>query len=165
MTEPTSNLQLKPNRWSCSVTSWAMALHVPVSELIEKIGHDGGDIIFPSLDEPRCRRGFHPQELVLAAWDYGFACTPIELFPALKTADGGHEFHLLSEADCWAPFSNRIKANFGVLEGQCRRCQHSVHFRSGYIFDPDGDYYWYSPEALEAHGFYSYRIWLFTSFH
>ena len=76
-------LQLKPNKWSCAVTAFAMALHVPVQELIQEIGHDGSEIVFPELEEPMRRRGFHSQELIYAAWKRGFTVTPIELMPVI----------------------------------------------------------------------------------
>lgn len=41
-----------------------MVLNVEEQEIIDYIGHDGSEIIFPNLKEPECRRGFHIQELI-----------------------------------------------------------------------------------------------------
>lgn len=161
MAEPM--LQLKPNRWSCSVTAFAMVLRVPVEQLMDEIGHDGGSIIFPHLPEPMCRQGFHSQELILAAWRHGFACTPLELFPQIASVDGKYVRHPeLNESLCWARFLSAITDNLGVLEGQGRRCPHAVHFRYGYIWDPDGDQYFYSRQACEDRGFFGNRLWIFS---
>ena len=154
--------QTKPNLWSCAVTSFAMAIGIPVQQLIEEIGHDGSEKIFTHLPEPMCRRGFHSQELIRAAWNHGFACTPLELFPALKPTDGQGAYVLMNELDSWARFKKFILTTRGVLEGASVRCHHAVYYRYGQIFDPDGWGYSYSREACEAHGFHGKRLWIFT---
>ena len=156
-------LQLKPNRWSCSVTAFAMALRVPVKQLMDEIGHDGESVIFPHLPEPMCHRGFHSQELILAAWRHGFACTPLELFPRVQSSCGQHTHRVgMNDSLCWERFLEATIDNFGVLEGQGRQCHHAVHFRYGYIWDPDGDQYFYSQQACEDRGFFGNRLWIFS---
>jgi hypothetical protein len=78
--------QIKPNRWSCLVTAFAMALDIPVAELIRLVGHDGSEIVNPELPEPGCRRGFHIQEMIEACWSQGHSVTPIEVFPQSMNA-------------------------------------------------------------------------------
>jgi len=160
----TPALQIKPHKWSCSVTAFAMALRVPVAELIEKIGHDGSQIIFPALEDPMCRRGFHSQELIRVAWQYGFACTPIELFPRIESTCGNYNCRLgQNESKCWEAFTDDIMMTFGVLEGQGRHCHHAVQYRHGVIWDPDdGDSYFYSRKACEDRSFFGNRLWIFT---
>ena len=82
-------MQLKPNRWSCSITAMAMALETPVQHLIEHLGHDGSEIVFPQLKDPMYRRGFHSQELIQLAWDWGYAVTPFELAPTITSGLDG----------------------------------------------------------------------------
>jgi len=74
--------QSQPNRWSCSVAAAAMAMHVPVAELIDKIGHDGSEIKC-DLPEPLCRAGFAPQEIIDVAFEYGWSITEIEPNPQM----------------------------------------------------------------------------------
>ena len=69
--------------------AFAMALDMPVADLLAAIGHDGSEIAFPSLPEPLCRRCFHIQELVQVALARGFAATPVELFPVLQPTEAG----------------------------------------------------------------------------
>jgi len=154
-------LQRKPNRWSCSVAAFAMAIGIPVQQLIDEIGHNGGEIAFPKLAEPMQRRGFHPQELIHAAWQHGFACTPVEVAPVIRASRGADRVRVWFE-DNWARFTWFIENTFGVLEGRGLRCHHAVHYRYGDIFDPDGETYQYSRERCEADKFYGNRLWVFT---
>ena len=164
MSTPTLQiLQIKPNKWSCSVTSFAMALRVPVQQLIDEIGHDGGSIIFPHLPDPMRRRGFHSQELILAAWRHGFACTPLELFPRIQSNCGEYTQRVgAGNIFCWERFTMAVKKNFGVVEGIGNQCSHAVNFHHGYIWDPDGDHYPYSRQACEDRGFFGNRLWIFS---
>jgi len=177
-------LQNKPNPWSCSVTAFAMAIGIPVKQLVEEIGHDGGEKIFTHLPEPMCRRGFHSQELIKFAWMHGFACTPIEMYPMLrcepilctsplyeeaKKHSGGlclpTEHSVLfgsSIVENQARFVAGVRVTRGVMEGQGCRCHHAVYYHYGQICDPDGEQYEYSPEACEERGFYGNRLWIFT---
>ncbi len=70
-------LQQQPNRWSCMPTALAMLLDRPVEMIINQIGHDGSDKIWPDKPEPNCYRGFNIQELIRVADSYGYALTPI----------------------------------------------------------------------------------------
>jgi hypothetical protein len=136
-----------------------MALRVPVQELIEQIGHDGSAVVFPGLEEPMCRRGFHSQELIYAAWKRGFTCTPVELMPVIQADALWEETHTVDfKIDHWNRFIGFIDTTMGVLEGRGRRCMHAVCYRYGRIFDPDGHHYDYSREACESRGFYGNRL-------
>lgn len=41
-----------------------MAMGFSVQALIDEIGHDGSEILWPDLPEPHCRRGFIPHEFI-----------------------------------------------------------------------------------------------------
>lgn len=73
--------QMQPNRWSCSVTSAAMVLDIPVTELISQLGHDGGEIYYPHNTPPCCYRGFDISEIVDVVMRRGWAVTPIIAWP------------------------------------------------------------------------------------
>lgn len=173
-------IQNKPNPWSCSVTAFAMAIDIPVQQLVKDIGHDGSEKIFTHLPEPMCRRGFHSQELIQAAWDYGFACTPLELYPMLRcekffgpgpkrepNEKGGFplEHSVLFGSSIThneSRFVSAIDLSRGVMEGQGCRCQHAVAYHFGQIWDPDGGQYEFSRDACEKRNFYGNRLWIFT---
>lgn len=138
-------LQIKPNRWSCLPTAFAIALQRPVAELIKRIGHDGSEILWPDLPEPRCRRGFHTQELVSVAWNLGFSCTAIECCPSL-TPDGKRLARVEFSASRVDEF---LKSTSGVVTGAGKRCHHAVAYHHGCIYDPDGKIYPHTEMAAE----------------
>ena len=157
-----TKLQLKPHPWACSITALAMTLDRPVAELIEALGHDGGEIIWPNLPEPMCRRGFHSQELIHLAWRCGYTVTPFEVFPAIRSLDGRDPNYPVifngNENANWQQFFEMIRFERGIIEGQCGSgCHHAMCFDHNEIFDPDGGQYLYSRRECERHGFYGNR--------
>jgi len=154
--------QIKPNAWSCSITALAMTLDIPVSEVITEIGHDGSEIIFPNMDEPMRRRGFHSQELVEIAWHHGYAMTPIEFFPRLRANNGSETVHIWGESFSTVRFFGAIEGSLGILEGNGRKCQHAVHNFYGNLYDPDPSGSVYKVDDHKKHDFYPTRLWVFT---
>jgi hypothetical protein len=121
-----------------------MALNVPVSDFIAHIGHDGSQIIWPTLEEPHRRRGFHVQECIDVAFRAGFAVTPIEVTPRHAPAEPVPAFSILrggSEAAALERFADVVSHHRGVLTGY----SHAVAFDHGIICDPNGTTYHYRP--------------------
>jgi len=158
------NRQVKPNAWSCAITALAMALDIPVKNVIEEAGHDGSEIIFPLLMEPACRKGFHSQELVQIAWRHGYAMTPVELFPMILATDHSKTHHVWyqTEAEYRARFMRIINSTCGILEGRGKRCHHAVYNCYGQIFDPDPGMlvYEFSFANCEKRKFYASQLWI-----
>jgi len=126
-------LQHQPNKWSCLPTAFAMATNRPVDRVISDIGHDGSEIIFPDLDEPYCRRGFHIQELVSVCMFHNTGVIQIELDPVSEAQ--GHLFKL--------PVCKRLDyylVNYnGVLVGTgMSGTPHAVAWDGLNILDPNG---------------------------
>jgi hypothetical protein len=153
-------LQIKPQRHLCLPTSFAMALDIPVAALLDEVGHDGSEIVFPDLPEPSCRRGFHVQELIDVALRRRFAVTPVELFPVLAHTDTRHRTLRL---DNWWRFESVLRNSRGVLDGTGCHCGHAVAYDHGHIFDPDGRDYDYSRGACEARNFFTRCAWRFDN--
>ena len=153
-------LQHRPEPWMCLPLAFAMALDMPVADLLAAIGHDGGEIVFPSLPEPLCRRCFHIQELIQVALSRGMAVTPVELFPVLEPTEAG-PFHktVLYPDNNWRRFEAAIQASRGVIDGSNARLRHTVAYDHGRVFDPRGPVYDYSRLACEAHQFYTRCAW------
>lgn len=109
-----------------------MALGVDPDEMIERVGHCGGQQLW-NLEEPLCRRGFHPQELIHAFPEIG-VFTPVERFPRLAPTSGAAVFNL---PQC--PFWDELILNArGVLEClTAGNSRHAVAFDRGEVFDPD----------------------------
>lgn len=152
-------LQIKNLRWQCLPTAFAMALDVPLADVLQAVGHDGSEIVEPSLPEPACRRGFHPQELLDVCLRRGFAATLVELFPVLRSLPTGGDRVLVFPEGNWERFTRAIKSSRGVIEGRGARTGHAVAYENGRIYDPDGTEYDYSRLACEARHFFTQHLW------
>ena len=153
-------LQVKRERWQCAVTAFAMALDIPVANLIERLGHDGGMIVFPDLAEPANRRGHSIYELIHTAVELGFAVTPMPLRAAITPAnDPRRQFILGTDADNWTRFTTQLRNARGVVECSGPRVYHMIAFDHGRIYDPDGCEFLYSREACERRNLYTYCLW------
>ena len=150
---------LKPRHWLCLPTAFAMVLDRSLDDLFLRLGHDGGEIIWPTLPEPLCRRGFHVQELINVCLSLGYAATRIELMPCATPDEFEHVREVLPEDIAWARFTAAVRNSCGVMEGQGFRCGHAVAYDHGHIFDPDGGEYAYSREACEQRHFFTRHLW------
>ncbi len=146
------------------VTSFAMALGVPVGELIHMIGHDGSEVVTPT-PEPGGRRGFHSQECISIAFALGFAATEIELFPASQFPKD-HKKMILFPADAtnldgnWERFTQHVRASRGVIAGRTDRgLGHAVAYENGLVLDPCGINYHFTQGACEQHHLYCQNLW------
>jgi hypothetical protein len=132
-------LQRSPNRWSCLVSSFAMALGVPIRELIIIVGHDGSEIIWPELPEPSRRRAHHPQEMIYAASILGFSVTPFEAFPCSVGKVGADPFLVPMIIPAEERMPRIMSGAIGVLTGETPRGQaHAVAWDGYRVLDPSG---------------------------
>jgi hypothetical protein len=137
--------QLKEKQWQCVPTAFATALDMTLADLLNEIGHDGSEIINSNLPEPFCRKGFHIQELIDACLRYGFAVTPVELYPVTKHYEYYYSNFGTNEPVLWHRFYLAICSSKGVIECQCDDGKgHAVAYEHGKIYDPDGYDYWIS---------------------
>jgi hypothetical protein len=109
--------QSQPNMWSCSVTSAAMVMDEPVHDLIARIGHDGGEVVFPHLSEPMCRAGFASQEIIDAALAAGWSMTPIEAKPQC-TPNGPDVRDVFPESKIKERMDDYFKRYSGLVAGE-----------------------------------------------
>lgn len=156
-------LQTKPQRWLCAATAFAIALDIPLSEILARVGHDGSDVIFPHLAEPLNRRGHHVQELIGVALTLGHTITPIELWPVTGShPDASFVYPIVlpgGKTANWLRVSNHIANSRGTIEGMAANSYHMVAYDHGRIFDPDGGEYDYSREHCEKIGFLTRCLW------
>lgn len=131
--------QISPNRWSCLPTSFAIALDIPVKEIIERIGHDGSEVVWPQLPEPKCRRCFHIQELIYVSWKLGFSVTPFEPMPQLQGCESVQPIRVDPPVK---ELANVLEASPGVITGKTLRGQpHAVAWDRSSCYDPNGTIY------------------------
>jgi len=143
-------MQVTPNAWSCLPTAFAIALEVPLAEVLEGIGHDGSEVAWPDLPEPLRRRAFHIQELVLFAFRRSAWVIP---FDALPTQIGAHGVTPLL---CEYGFEEILRSNFGVLTGlNYAEQRHAVAWDGREIWDPNGRCY--SPEDFHIETFWAIK--------
>ena len=133
----------QPNSWSCMAAAAAMAFNVEIEDIVERVGHDGNEIIHYGLKPPACFKGFHIQEIVDVGWILGFNMTLIESAPS-QTPDGVHIHDIIK----WRLFKDNeqrfeyyINNNQGILIGKARKYWHAVAFNKGTIYDPRGRIY------------------------
>ena len=114
-------IQRQPTKWSCLSTSFAILLGVPVAELHEMLGHDGSEIYYPGEQEPKCRRGFHPQEFISLLMDMGIAVVTFEALP-VSTVRGTTFTHYPYEVQRAQERFDRILSKYvGVICGKSEK--------------------------------------------
>lgn len=165
-------LQRKPQRWLCAATAFAMALDMPVDEVLARVGHDGSEIVYPDLPEPMCRRGVHRQELIDIVMAQGYAVTPIELIPHFAPTYGQSKRVQVDYGGMlgnFARFRNHVDRTRGVIECNVNVegappfifKQHMVAYDHGKVFDPDTTEFDFDFSRCERFGFVPHTLWRF----
>lgn len=158
-------IQRQPNTWSCILASAAMVLDTDCKTLTEMIGHDGSEIVLPSLPEPAKRRGFHLQEIIDCAIKLGYTVTPIEVLP-YSTPDGKAEFPVnfkirtdgnLFYWDNKSRLLSYMKDTKGIITGLASQWRHALAWDGKKIYDPHGLVYSFQDCKIKIDCF-----WMFT---
>ncbi len=142
-------LQKQPNRWSCLPTSFAMVVGLPVEKIIDKIGHDGSEIIIPEEKEPDRRRSFHIQELIDICYLLNYAVIPIQAIPSIGSF---HDpYNIISTEKSEERILSYLENNIGVITGLSRSGRnHAVAWDGRKIYDPNGSTYGISRFLIET---------------
>lgn len=133
----------QPNIWSCVPAAFATATNIPFETLLEKIGHDGSEIIFPDLEEPLRRRAFHIQELVRALFDLGWIVSTYE-FEFQAFIDEQHIHNIIySDKENEAFIKKLFHDSFGVIGAIVKSTgkYHAVAWDGKQCYDPIGFIY------------------------
>lgn len=129
-------LQESPNKVSCLPTALAMCLGKPVAEILEIIGHNGLEILWPELESPRCFRGFYDQEIVDACLVLGFSCTQVEA--TCEVSPDGVRTRTIDRRE---KLRDYLKIFDGIITGHSKQMVgHAVAWDSKrqLVFDPKG---------------------------
>lgn len=121
-----------------------MVLEMSLERMLDRIGHDGSEIIYPDLPEPRCRRSFHVQECLQVLDALGYAATAFDAIGMLVT-DDVHQTEISFATD----FENHLQTSNGVIMGQGCHNRHAVAIADKMIYDPNG--YEYDWDSLIDH--------------
>jgi len=162
-----------------------MVLDTTQEQLIEELGHDGSEILWPQYNEPLCRRTFHVQEFTVCAFNRGkyvieFLVTPFmhpnpeeSINKAKEKLDKIINLQTATMSDLLAvrqllndqcipyyqPFdvSSYMRGNKGVLLGEVLSGRrHAVAWDGNQIYDPAIPSI-YPYENFHVEGFYMVR--------
>jgi len=141
------------NDWNCIIAVTAMLLDTTIQELITKIGHDGSEVVFPELEGPMQRRGFHIQEIIPIVLEYGYAMVPIEMEP-ISTPNGINQFKI-PKVNINKYMINRP----GILLGKNVKSLwwHAVAWDGTLMYDPGGRVGYFND-------FQIYTFWMFYQY-
>jgi hypothetical protein len=134
-------LQRSPSDWACLPTSFAMVLDMPVLSLLEKLGHDGSEIIWPMLSNPHNRRSFHIQEMIDLCWDLGKLVVMFQTKPCNSPYPHIEPVDVPMRSNTQERFKNLIQ-HPGVFTGSTiGGTGHAVAWDGDKIYDPKGKIY------------------------
>lgn len=108
----------------------------PVKDVFEKVGHDGGEIVWPDNPEPKNRRGFGLNEMIMYGHRWGVHFLPV--IPAWPLTQGENDTTFFATVPEWWP-DMMFMQHDGVLIGK----HHAVAWDSKQqlILDPNGTKY------------------------
>lgn len=107
----------------CLIKAFSIVLEIPYDKLIEEIGHDGSEIIWPDLNPPQCFRGFHIQEIICVGYKYGYAIVGFDKQPSSIPMEGATPY-LLPQIE----IQEIMEQSNGVLTGlwKSRNLRHAI---------------------------------------
>jgi hypothetical protein len=94
----------------------------------------------------------------------GFACTQIELLPALIYPSGQKRV-ITFRPSCdgfqgnWERFRSHVASSRGVIAGTGKRHGHALAYENNSVFDPDGTPFHFTQGACETRHFYCQMLW------
>lgn len=139
----------QPNSWSCLPTAFAYVLGIPVTNVLELVGHDGSQIINPRLPEPRNRRSFHIQEMVDVCHHYQHLACLIQAMPCFDEQD------IMEAPKAVKRLQHYLNLYNGVIIGSTRKDhRHAVAWINGTVHDPNGTKYGLENRSLVVEEFY-----------
>jgi hypothetical protein len=129
--------QPSPNYFACLPTAFAIALDVPVRDLLSGLGFDGAAIIFDDAEEPECRRAWHYQDFLETCLVRGYAPLLIEAIPTVLVNGTSRELPL--PKDPHVRLSAFMTAFKGVILGTTGLGKrHAVAWESSLFYNTDG---------------------------
>jgi len=124
---------------SCVPTAFAMAIDMPIVQMLAEIGHQGDAIVWPGLPDPTCRRGFHVQECIDICVAHGKWPVHIETCPAsspYSRLPNANEMYAIP-MDYQRRVEKYLTDNICVIFGQ----KHAVAWNGMNVYDPQGKKY------------------------
>jgi hypothetical protein len=130
-----------------------MVLEVRTGDIIDRLGHDGSQILWPLQPEPLCRRGFHIEEMQYVALRLGKVLTGFLPKLAYQPAPECTPFWIHFDYD----YNHLLTFLDGVMVGSYYESKqaHAVAWnaKEGMIYDPAGRRV--SRERFDVEAFYA----------
>ncbi len=130
-------LQKAPLKHTCLVTAFAMVLGTDAQNMIDSIGSDPHQVLWPQHQEPQCFRGHHIQEMIDYAMCLGYSVTEIQAAPRFGTLGCTETFEVWDEATMMRRIQNKVSEYAGVITSPT----HAVAWDGHNVFDPCGKIY------------------------
>ena len=151
-----------PNAWSCLAASFATVLDLSVEKIVDLVGHDGSEILWPDLNEPKKRQSFHIQEMIDVAAQYGYSVTPFEAIPRSRVKGQSSVWNVEMKDGNAYRINRYLEHGRGVLTGvNLNGKPHAVAWDGELIHDPAGQFkdgVW-QPYSYEPHLFQLETFW------
>lgn len=130
-----------PNSWSCMPAAFATATGIPLDTLLESIGHDGSEIIFPDLEDPLCRRTFNTQEIAFALFQFEWLVTTYDV-NWISIVDDDHAFEV-TPVNASTLLEPIMRDSIGVVAGIVKTTgnRHAAAWDGRLLYDPSGFIY------------------------
>lgn len=123
--------------WTCMADAFSRALGVKPEDIYQFLGHDGGEIVAPSLPDPFSRRGFHVQEMIDFCASCGRAVMEFQRWPALAYPQAGDLIkEILTKDQAERRWQSILSRYNGVIEGvRENHKKHAVAYSCNTIYD------------------------------
>lgn len=133
---------VSPNKWSCLPAAFATVIGVSFEDMLDILGHDGSEIVYPDLPEPFNRRAFIGPEFVNALYPEGYLVSTFEFNP-LSVCDETHAFKIVGTQTLEEYFEMILADSVGVIGGLSKISDtpHAVAWEGTRILDPLGFIY------------------------
>lgn len=120
-------LQKSPNSWSCFPTAFAMALDLPVEELIAELGHDGSSEYWEGY-----KLSWHVQEIAKVCYDvYNTSVLQLEAVTLAAPTPGHKPYEQIYDL---SPYYGVYAGVAGVHLADGRR--HALAFSEKIFYNP-----------------------------
>jgi hypothetical protein len=133
-------LQKQPNIVSCLPTSVAMCLGIPVEDVFNFLGHEGTELLDPSVPAPFCFRGFHEREMVDVCYHYDHDFIKVDRQMQVWNGEGT-PIHNISYPNQFANFWKYFEAGKSVITLNNPKPHAVAHYGGCKIYDPRGQIY------------------------
>jgi hypothetical protein len=115
-----------------------MVLGVHKWAVLEYIGHDGSEIKYADLKDPNGRRGFHIQEIIDVATQYGASVTPIQPVPCSTPGPESLTFEVDFKISQTERLYRYMDGTSGIITGIVNGVGHAVAWDGTKCYDPRG---------------------------